>query len=49
MEPGRNPLPGIFGASLEQVRPATQSRLYTELGKLTEAELVEVVAAEPGE
>lgn len=35
---------GIFNESLEQVWPATQSQLYTELGKLTEAELVEVVA-----
>ncbi|MBF9066726.1 PadR family transcriptional regulator [Streptacidiphilus fuscans] len=35
---------GIFNESLEHVWPATQSQLYTELGKLTDAELVEVVA-----
>ncbi|RAG81842.1 PadR family transcriptional regulator [Streptacidiphilus pinicola] len=35
---------GIFNESLEHVWPATQSQLYTELGKLTDAELVQVVA-----
>ncbi|SEL28361.1 PadR family transcriptional regulator [Streptacidiphilus jiangxiensis] len=35
---------GIFNESLDHVWPATQSQLYTELGKLTDAELVRVVA-----
>ena len=35
----------IFKASLDNVWPATQSQLYTELGKLTQAQLVTLVAA----
>lgn len=34
----------IFRGSLENVWPAAQSQLYTELGKLDEADLVTVVA-----
>lgn len=34
----------IFKASLDNVWPATQSQLYTELGKLTQAQLVTLVA-----
>jgi DNA-binding PadR family transcriptional regulator len=35
----------IFKVSLDNVWPATQSQLYTELGKLTQAQLVTLVAA----
>ncbi|MBV9325104.1 MAG: PadR family transcriptional regulator [Chloroflexi bacterium] len=35
----------IFKESLDNVWPATQSQLYTELGKLTQAQLVTLVAA----
>ncbi len=38
---------GIFKESLDNVWPATQSQLYAELGKLTQAQLV-TVAAEGG-
>ncbi len=36
-----------FDASLEHVWPATQSQLYTELGKLATAKLIEVSAEGP--
>lgn len=37
----------LFDVSLANVWPATQSQLYTELGKLAEAGLVDVVAEGP--
>ncbi|NED54550.1 PadR family transcriptional regulator, partial [Micromonospora aurantiaca] len=37
----------LFEVSLDNVWPATQSQLYGELGKLTDAGLIEVAAEGP--